>query len=142
MADRSSFGMSVRGSMIVPFTRVKFRTMRAPRRGSLVPDRRAAGYQAGSFPASSRIDKLPELWNVLCGDMSRGGPRPLLTEHLDQYTPEQRRRHDVRHGFTGWAAVHGRHALKFDCTCVIAPARSRRGCFGSAGAQACRTAEP
>jgi len=54
------------------------------------------------------------LWNVLRGDMSLVGPRPLLTEYLDQYTPEQHRRHDVRPGFTGWAAVNGRHALKFE----------------------------
>jgi sugar transferase EpsL len=98
-----------------PFTMVKFRTMRAPRPGEVwyqTDDQRVT--KLGRFLRSSSIDELPELWNVLRGDMSLVGPRPLLTEYLDQYTSEQRRRHDMRPGFTGWAAVNGRHALKFE----------------------------
>ena len=68
----------------------------------------------GRFLRSTSIDELPELWNVLRGEMSLVGPRPLLVEYLDTYTPEERRRHDMRPGITGWAAVKGRHALKFE----------------------------
>ena len=98
-----------------PFTMVKFRTMRDPRPGEVwyaTDEDRVT--KLGRFLRSSSIDELPELWNVLRGDMSLVGPRPLLTEYLDQYTPEQRRRHDMRPGFTGWAAVNGRHASKFE----------------------------
>lgn len=98
-----------------PFTMVKFRTMRDPRPGEvwyLTDEKRVT--RLGRFLRSSSIDEIPELWNVLRGDMSLVGPRPLLTEYLDQYTPEQRRRHDVRPGVTGWAAVNGRHSAKFD----------------------------
>jgi lipopolysaccharide/colanic/teichoic acid biosynthesis glycosyltransferase len=63
---------------------------------------------------ASSIDELPELWNVLRGDMSLVGPRPLLTEYLGSYSPRQRRRHQVRPGITSWAAVNGRHSLKFE----------------------------
>lgn len=98
-----------------PFTLVKFRTMRAPR-----PDE--VWYQTdeqrltrlGRFLRSTSLDELPELWNVLRGDMSLVGPRPLLTEYLDQYTPEQQKRHEMRPGMTGWAAVNGRHTARFD----------------------------
>jgi sugar transferase EpsL len=98
-----------------PFMMVKFRTMRAPRPAEVwyqTDEQRIT--RLGRFLRSSSIDELPELWNVLRGDMSLVGPRPLLTEYLDQYTPEQHRRHDIRPGFTGWAAVNGRHALKFE----------------------------
>jgi lipopolysaccharide/colanic/teichoic acid biosynthesis glycosyltransferase len=97
-----------------PFTLLKFRTMRAPRPGEVwyqTDDQRIT--PLGRFLRSSSIDELPELWNVLRGDMSLVGPRPLLTEYLDKYTPEERRRHDMRPGITGWAAVNGRHATKF-----------------------------
>jgi sugar transferase EpsL len=103
-----------------PFTMVKFRTMRAPLTGEVwykTDEQRVT--RLGRFLRSSSIDELPELWNVLRGDMSLVGPRPLLTEYLDQYTPEQRRRHDIRPGFTGWAVVNGRHALKFEERLVL-----------------------
>ena len=98
-----------------PFTLFKFRTMRAPRRGEvsyLADNQRLT--RLGRFLRSTSIDELPELVSVLRGDMSLVGPRPLLAEYLDQYTPEEQRRHDMRPGISGWAAVNGRHALRFD----------------------------
>jgi len=97
-----------------PFTIVKFRTMREPRAGEIwfrTNEERLTPF--GRFLRTSSLDELPELWNVLRGDMSLVGPRPLLPEYLDEYTPEERRRHDVRPGITGWAAVHGRNVLPF-----------------------------
>jgi lipopolysaccharide/colanic/teichoic acid biosynthesis glycosyltransferase len=97
-----------------PFTLYKFRTMRPPQPGEIwyqTDDVRIT--RLGRFLRSTSLDELPELWNVLRGDMSLVGPRPLLVEYLDKYTPEERRRHDVRPGVTGWAAVNGRHTLKF-----------------------------
>jgi lipopolysaccharide/colanic/teichoic acid biosynthesis glycosyltransferase len=67
----------------------------------------------GRFLRSTSLDELPELWNVLRGEMSLVGPRPLLVEYLEKYTLEEGRRHDVLPGVTGWAAVNGRHTLKF-----------------------------
>jgi sugar transferase EpsL len=98
----------------VPFTIYKFRTMRSPRRGEvwyLTDDARIT--RLGRFLRATSIDELPELWNVIRGDMSLVGPRPLLMEYLDEYTPEERRRHDMRPGITGWAAVNGRNTLQF-----------------------------
>jgi sugar transferase EpsL len=98
-----------------PFTIVKFRTMRSPRRDEMSLE--ADGQRLtslGRFLRSSSLDELPELWNVLNGEMSLVGPRPLLMEFLDRYTPAEARRHEVRPGVTGWAAVHGRHALRFE----------------------------
>ncbi len=98
-----------------PFTMYKFRTMRPPRKGEvwyLTDAERTT--PLGRFLRSTSVDELPELWNVLRGDMSLVGPRPLLREYLEQYTPEQRRRHDMPPGITGWAAVHGRHASTFE----------------------------
>lgn len=98
-----------------PFTVYKFRTMRPPKAGEvwyLTDEERIS--PLGRFLRSTSIDELPELWNVLRGEMSLVGPRPLLTEYLDKYTPEERRRHDMRPGVTGWAAVKGRHVLKFE----------------------------
>jgi sugar transferase EpsL len=97
-----------------PFTIYKFRTMRSPRRDEvwyLTDDERIT--RLGRFLRATSLDELPELWNVLRGEMSLVGPRPLLMEYLGKYTPEERRRHDVRPGITGWAAVNGRNALQF-----------------------------
>jgi lipopolysaccharide/colanic/teichoic acid biosynthesis glycosyltransferase len=96
------------------FTIVKFRTMRPLRPGEApyFTDRERIT-RLGRFLRSTSIDELPELWNVLRGDMSLVGPRPLLVEYLDKYTPEQRRRHDVLPGITGWAAVNGRPSRRF-----------------------------
>ncbi|HEY3092240.1 MAG TPA: sugar transferase [Vicinamibacterales bacterium] len=98
-----------------PFRMVKFRTMTDARdaQGNALPDG-ARLTRFGRFLRSTSLDELPELWNVLTGDMSLVGPRPLLTEYLDLYTPAQRRRHDVRPGITGLAQVNGRNALTWD----------------------------
>ena len=97
-----------------PFTMVKFRTMTDERGpdGALLPDaQRLTPF--GRYLRASSLDELPELWNVLHGDMSLVGPRPLLMEYLPLYTPEQARRHSVRPGITGWAQVNGRNAISW-----------------------------
>lgn len=98
-----------------PFEMVKFRTMTdalGPD-GQLLPDAvRLTAF--GRFLRATSLDELPELWNVLKGDMSLVGPRPLLMEYLPLYSPEQARRHDVRPGITGWAQVNGRNALSWE----------------------------
>ena len=99
----------------VPFTIVKFRTMRAPRPDEVwyrTDEQRLT--RLGRFLRSTSIDELPELWNVIRGDMSLVGPRPLLMDYLDTYTPRQRHRHDVPPGITSWAIVNGRHTLGFE----------------------------
>jgi lipopolysaccharide/colanic/teichoic acid biosynthesis glycosyltransferase len=95
-----------------PFTIYKFRTMRDARdaRGNTLPDADRLP-PLGRFLRSTSLDELPELWNVLRGDMSLVGPRPLLMEYLPLYSAEQARRHEVRPGITGWAQVNGRNAL-------------------------------
>jgi sugar transferase EpsL len=96
------------------FILYKFRTMTDARDGSgqLLPDA-ARLTQFGRFLRSSSLDELPELWNVIRGDMSLVGPRPLLPEYLPLYTREQARRHEVRPGITGWAQVNGRNTLSW-----------------------------
>jgi len=96
------------------FTMVKFRTMTDERGpdGALLPDaQRLTPF--GRFLRASSLDELPELWNVLRGDMSLVGPRPLLMEYLPLYNSEQARRHEVRPGITGWAQVNGRNAISW-----------------------------
>ena len=98
-----------------PFTIVKFRTMRPPRPEEMSLEGDALRLtRLGAFLRSSSLDELPELWNVLKGEMSLVGPRPLMMDFLDRYTPEEARRHDVRPGVTGWAIVQGRHAVRFE----------------------------
>jgi lipopolysaccharide/colanic/teichoic acid biosynthesis glycosyltransferase len=98
-----------------PFTVLKFRTMTERRGsdGSLLPDsERLPAF--GKWLRSTSLDELPELWNVLVGDMSLVGPRPLLMHYLPLYSADQARRHEVRPGLTGWAQVNGRNAIDWD----------------------------
>lgn len=98
-----------------PFQMVKFRTMRNlfDLERNLLPDSERMTL-FGSFLRSSSLDELPELWNVLNGEMSLVGPRPLLMEYLPLYSTEQFRRHEVRPGITGWAQVNGRNELSWN----------------------------
>jgi sugar transferase EpsL len=98
-----------------PFTLYKFRTMREATSpdGEPLPDE-ARLTRLGRFFRSTSLDELPTLWNVLKGDMSLVGPRPLLMEYLPLYSPRQMRRHEVRPGITGWAQVSGRNAVTWE----------------------------
>lgn len=98
-----------------PFDMVKFRTMKDAQGpdGRPLPDSERIT-SLGLKLRSSSADELPELWNVLKGDMSLVGPRPLLMEYLPLYSPEQARRHEVRPGVTGWAQINGRNSLSWE----------------------------
>ncbi len=98
-----------------PFKMMKFRTMtnETDEDGNLLPNEKRMT-RFGSFLRSSSLDELPELFNVLKGDMSLVGPRPLLMDYLPYFTEEQMRRHDVKPGITGWSQVNGRNAIGWD----------------------------
>lgn len=97
------------------FEMIKFRTMKnaVDKEGNPLPDSKRL-IPFGAFLRSTSLDELPELWNVLKGDMSLIGPRPLLMEYLPLYSCEQSRRHQVRPGITGWAQVNGRNAINWE----------------------------
>lgn len=97
------------------FTLRKFRSMTDERdsEGNLLPDEKRLT-KLGRFLRASSLDELPELINVLKGEMSLVGPRPLLTQYLERYSPEQARRHDVLPGITGWAQINGRNAITWE----------------------------
>ncbi len=98
-----------------PFELIKFRTMSEERdsTGALLPDEQRLS-PFSRFLRSTSFDELPELWNVLKGEMSLVGPRPLLMEYLPLYSPTQARRHEVRPGLTGWAQINGRNAVSWE----------------------------
>jgi len=98
-----------------PFSLYKFRTMTDARdaKDALLPDMERM-MPFGRFLRGISLDELPELWNVIKGDMSLVGPRPLLMQYLDRYTPEQMLRHEVKPGLTGWAQVNGRNAITWE----------------------------
>jgi sugar transferase EpsL len=98
-----------------PFTLLKFRTMNSSTdvRGELLPDAQRLT-RFGTILRRSSLDELPQLWNVLVGDMSLVGPRPLMMQYLERYTPEQARRHEVPPGITGWAQINGRNSVTWE----------------------------
>ncbi len=98
-----------------PFRLIKFQTMRDVRdkQGGLLPDDQRLT-KLGAFLRQSSLDELPSLWNVINGEMSLVGPRPLLTEYLPYYSKDQHRRHHIKPGLTGWAQIHGRNATTWE----------------------------
>ena len=118
IAVRSSMGSPVvfrqvrPGKGGVPFELVKFRTMRDARdaNGNLLSDDERLT-AIGKWIRASSLDELPQLWNVLKGDMSLVGPRPLLMQYLERYSPRQSKRHDAMPGITGWSQINGRNAI-------------------------------
>lgn len=109
------FGQTRPGYKGLPFKIYKFRTMTDAREinGNLLPDEQRLT-NLGRFLRALSLDELPELINVLSGKMSMVGPRPLLMQYLERYSPEQARRHDVLPGITGWAQINGRNQLSWD----------------------------
>lgn len=103
------------GFRSAPFTLFKFRTMtdRRDAHGALLPDHKRLT-PLGRILRAASLDELPELYNILRGEMSLVGPRPLLTQYLDRYSPEQARRHDVLPGMTGWAQINGRNNVSWE----------------------------
>jgi lipopolysaccharide/colanic/teichoic acid biosynthesis glycosyltransferase len=103
------------GKSFRQFQLLKFRSMTHGKSGAAITSGKDARItRLGAFLRGSKLDELPQLWNVLCGDMSLVGPRPLLMDYLPRYSPEQARRHEVMPGITGWSQINGRNALTWE----------------------------
>lgn len=115
LGDPIFFKQARSGKDGTSFTLLKFRTMTDEKdgKGTLLPEAERLA-SVGRFLRTTSLDELPEIFNILKGDMSLVGPRPLLMQYLERYTPKQARRHEVRPGLTGWAQVNGRNALSWE----------------------------